>query len=87
MAKRENENGKQEERLGFEAALKRLEELVGRMESGDLGLDELVASFEEGQKLVKQCSGKLNEVERRIEVLVKDETGKVTAEPFAAEPL
>ncbi len=87
MAKRENENGKQEERLGFEAALKRLEEIVSRMESGDLGLDELVASFEEGQKLVKQCSGKLNEVERRIEVLVKDETGKVTAKPFAAEPL
>ena len=87
MAKRENENGKPEERLGFEAALKRLEELVGRMESGDLGLDELVASFEEGQKLVKQCSGKLNEVERRIEILVKDESGQETAMPFAAEPL
>jgi exodeoxyribonuclease VII small subunit len=80
MAKRENEA--QEGRLGFEAALKRLETLVGQMESGELGLDDLVAAFEEGQKLVKQCSDKLNAVERRIEILVKDEAGAVTARPF-----
>ena len=80
MAKRESEA--QEGRLGFEAALKRLETLVGQMESGELGLDDLVAAFEEGQKLVKQCSDKLNAVERRIEILVKDETGAVTARPF-----
>lgn len=87
MAKRESESGKQEERLSFEAALKRLEEIVDQMESDDLGLDGLVAAFEEGQKLVKQCSDKLNEVERRIEVLVKDESGTVTTKPFAAELL
>ena len=80
MAKRESEA--QEGRLGFEAALKRLETLVGQMESGELGLDDLVAAFEEGQKMVKQCSDKLNAVERRIEILVKDETGAVTARPF-----
>jgi exodeoxyribonuclease VII small subunit len=83
MAKRESEV--QEGRLGFEAALKRLETLVGQMESGELGLDDLVAAFEEGQKLVKQCSDKLNAVERRIEVLVKDEVGAVTARPFDPE--
>ncbi len=83
MAKREN--GTQDGRVGFEAALKRLETLVGQMESGELGLDDLVAAFEEGQKLVKQCSDKLNEVERRIEILVKDEAGGVTAQPFDAD--
>ncbi|MBM4163973.1 MAG: exodeoxyribonuclease VII small subunit [Lentisphaerae bacterium] len=80
MAKRESET--HEGRLSFEAALTRLETLVGQMESGELGLDDLVAAFEEGQKLVKQCSDKLNAVERRIEILVKDETGAVTARPF-----
>ncbi len=80
MAKRET--GTQEPRLGFEAALQRLEALVGQMESGELGLDDLVTSFEEGQKLVKQCSDKLNAVERRIEILVKDEAGAVTSRPF-----
>ena len=84
MAKRVSES-EQQEQPSFEAALKRLEEIVAQMESGDLGLDALVAAFEEGQKLVKQCSGKLNEVERRIEILVKDEAGDVVARPFAAE--
>jgi exodeoxyribonuclease VII small subunit len=84
MAKRESDS--QEGRLGFEAALKRLETLVGQMESGELGLDDLVAAFEEGQKLVKQCSDKLNAVERRIEILVQDEAGAVTARPFEPDP-
>jgi len=80
MAKRENTA--QEGQPGFEAALKRLEELVARMESGELGLDDLIAAFEEGQKLVKQCSDKLSDVERRIEILVKDGSGAVSARPF-----
>lgn len=68
---------------GFDDALKRLEEIVEQMESGTMDLDAMVAAFEEGQKLVKFCSQKLNEVERRIEMLVKDGAGNDAAEPFA----
>ena len=57
-------------KTGFEEALKRVEQIVEQMERGELGLDELVSRFEEGQRLVQFCSGKLNEVEQRIENLV-----------------
>ena len=66
----------------FEEALTRLEKIAVEMESGTLGLEKMVAAFEEGQKLVKLCSSKLNEVERKIELLVKKADGTVAAEPF-----
>ncbi len=69
----------------FEKALERLEEIAAAMESGDLGLEKMVEAFEEGQKLVKLCSSKLNEVEKKIEMLVKKSDGAVEAEPFAVE--
>ncbi|HOU22080.1 MAG TPA: exodeoxyribonuclease VII small subunit [Kiritimatiellia bacterium] len=53
------------------------------MESGELGLEKMVAAFEEGQKLVKLCSSRLNEVEKKIEMLVKQADGSTKAEPFA----
>jgi exodeoxyribonuclease VII small subunit len=70
------------EEIGFEKALARLETIVEEMESGSLSLEDMMKRFEEGQALVKLCSGKLNQVERRIEILVK-EGESVTAEPFA----
>lgn len=66
----------------FEPALERLETIVGEMESGALSLEDMMARFEEGQSLVKVCSEKLNQVERRIEILMK-EGDKVVAKPFA----
>ncbi len=68
---------------GFDEALARLEQIVAQMESGSMDLDAMVAAFEEGQRLVQFCSKKLNEVERRIEVLVKNGAGADTTEPFA----
>jgi len=68
--------------MGFEAALKRLEVIVEEMESGETDLDTMIASFEEGQKLVKFCTAKLNEVEKKIEKIVKDGSGGATVEPF-----
>ena len=62
----------------FEDALNELEELVGKMESGEMGLEEMVAAFEKGQKLVKSCTDRLNEVERRIEVIKKNADGTAT---------
>ncbi|MDY0145577.1 MAG: exodeoxyribonuclease VII small subunit [Kiritimatiellia bacterium] len=76
---------KKEKTQSFEKALERLEEIAAAMESGDLGLEKMVAAFEEGQKLVKLCSSKLNEVEKKIEILVKQADGTVTAEPFGDE--
>ena len=74
---------KEKSEIGFDEALKRLETIVEQMESGTMDLDAMVAAFEEGQKLVQVCSQKLNEVERRIEVLVKDNAGAEATEPFA----
>ena len=69
----------------FEKALARLEEIAAEMEGGELGLEKMVAAFEEGQKLVKLCSSRLNEVEKKIEMLVKKADGTVGTEPFAGE--
>jgi len=77
MAKKEKTD------LNFDSALTRIEQIVAQMESGEMDLDAMVAAFEEGQRLIQLCSGKLNEVERRIEVLVKSSAGVETPEPFA----
>ena len=68
--------------LSFEKAVERLEAIVETMESGGAGLDAMVASFEEGQKLVKFCSAKLAEIERKVEILTKGANGKAKAAPF-----
>jgi exodeoxyribonuclease VII small subunit len=73
---------KKEEALTFEAALKRLEEIVAKMESGETDLDTMIASFEEGQKLVKFCTAKLNEVEKKIETIADDGKGGATVSPL-----
>ena len=67
----------------FEKALERLETIVGEMEAGSLSLDKMMKSFEEGMGLIKFCTEKLNEVEKKIEILVKKD-GQTTAEPFDA---
>ena len=77
MAKKAEEN-----LLGFEAALKRLEEIVASMESGEVDLDTMIALFEEGQRLVKQCNSTLNDVEKRIEKIMDDGKGGVSVEPL-----
>ena len=67
---------------GFEKSLERLETIVREMESGELSLEKMMKHFEEGMGLVGICSAKLNEVERKIEMLVKqgDQTSLV---PFS----
>ena len=65
----------------FEQALARLETLVKEMEGGALSLDRMMACFEEGSRLVKVCETKLNEVEKKIEILVKKGDEKTT-QPF-----
>ena len=61
----------EKKKMSFEESLKRLEENVEGMESGEMELDAMISAFEEGQKLVKACNERLNEVERKIEKVVK----------------
>jgi exodeoxyribonuclease VII small subunit len=74
-------SSKAEESPTFEQALARLESLVREMEGGTLSLDRMMACFEEGSQLVKVCETKLNEVEKKIEVLVKKGDAH-SAQPF-----
>lgn len=66
----------------FEEALKELEEIVNRLEQGEIPLDEALQLFEQGVKLSRLCHTKLDEAQKRVEVLLKDEAGKMTARPF-----
>ena len=69
-----------EEKQNFEQSLKKLEQLVNEMESGNLPLDEMMKRFEEGRRLVTLCSAELETIRQRID--------KVTsAVPPSVEPL
>ncbi|MGD8758335.1 MAG: exodeoxyribonuclease VII small subunit [Deltaproteobacteria bacterium] len=72
-------------KLTFENAMKRLEGIVEALERGDLGLDEALKKFQEGVKLSKFCSNKLDETERKVSILLKDEEGNIGEEPFQDE--
>jgi exodeoxyribonuclease VII small subunit len=70
------------EGLKFEQALERLEKIVAEMESAELPLDEVVKRYEEGTKLVRLCSRKLEEAEKKIEILARAKDGTIAAGPF-----
>ncbi len=76
--------GKKEE-PSFEAGLKRLEEVLDALEHGDLSLEEAMRAFEEGVQLVRVCHKKLDEVEKRVELLLKDDAGRFFTRPFPEE--
>jgi len=69
----------------FETALKRLEEIVKKLETGELTLDSALQLFEEGIKLSRFCHTKLEEAERRVEILVKNNSGQPKAVAFESE--
>jgi len=66
----------------FEEALAGLEGIVQRLEGGDLPLDDALKLFEEGVRLSRFCSAKLDEAEKRIEILMKGAEGEWHPEPF-----
>lgn len=74
------------EGLKFEQALERLEKIVAEMESAELPLEEVVGRFEEGTRLMRFCAQKLEEAEKKIEILAKKKDGTVTTEAFEQEP-
>ena len=69
----------------FEASLSRLEEIVTSLEGGELPLEQSLKLFEEGIKLARICNARLEEAERKVEVLLKDKAGRMTARPFEDE--
>jgi exodeoxyribonuclease VII small subunit len=83
MAKEKKE--KKAEEASFEVALTRLEEVLDSLEHGDLPLEEAMGAFEEGVRLVRFCHGKLDEVEKRVELLLKDDAGRFFTRPFPEE--
>ena len=66
----------------FENAITRLETIVKELEKGELSLEEALKLFEEGMKITRFCSTKLDEAEQKVEILMKDERGKIAEEPF-----
>jgi exodeoxyribonuclease VII small subunit len=68
--------------LTFEECLTRLEQIVGALEGGSLSLEESLRVFEEGVGLARRCARTLDEAERRIELLTKDQAGALQTRPF-----
>ncbi len=68
--------------IKFEEAIKRLEEIVNRLEAGDIPLDDSIKLFEEGVKLYQICLKRLDEAEKKVEILLKDKNGIRLLKPF-----
>ncbi len=71
--------------VSFESALKELEGIVKQLETGEAKLEESLQLFERGIRLSRFCSQKLEEAEKKIEMLVKDSRGEYNAVPFEPE--
>jgi len=75
-----NQNG-----LTFEQAIHKLEKIVADMEAAELPLEDVLKKYEEGTYLVRFCNLKLEEAEKKIELLTKKADGTIALEPFTAE--
>lgn len=71
--------------ISFEKALKRLEEIAACMERDDLTLEQSLEIFQEGMELASLCHGKLEEAEKRINVLTKNKNGELLEEKLDIE--
>ena len=85
MSKSARANDAAKGNLPFEEALKKLEGIVGAMESDDLPLEMLLSKYEEGTKLVKICQEKLAEAELKIQQLEKSAAGEMKLKPLSPD--
>ena len=69
----------------FEEAMARLEEIVAQIESEELGLERQFELFQEGMSLARLCDGKLSEVQKSVEIVLKEAAGEWKTVPFAAQ--
>lgn len=79
--KEESNLEKQTPELSFEAAFARLEEILEKMNSGSVSLDESLKLYEEADKLINICSKRLNSAEKKIETLIKNRKGELVLGP------
>jgi exodeoxyribonuclease VII small subunit len=68
----------------FEEAMTRLEEIAGLLEAGEASLEETIKIYEEGIKLIDFCQKKLNEAEKKVQKLTKNEAGEFEETPLDA---
>ena len=71
----------------FETSLAELEKIVGKLENGDLPLEQSLELFEKGIKLSRECRDRLAKAERRIEILLKDTDGNLSANDMPPESI
>jgi exodeoxyribonuclease VII small subunit len=71
--------------LTFEKALADLEQIVAKLEKGGISLNESLALFEKGVKMSRFLRGELDKAERKVEILLKDDKGRLKAEDFETE--
>ena len=71
-----------EKNMNFEETMKELEEIVQKLENGDLNLDESIKEFEKGMALSKNASKYLEDAEKKITILVKDKDGNLEEQNF-----
>lgn len=72
-------------KLDFEASMNRLEEIVSQLERGDAPLEQAMAIFEEGAKLLRECTAQLDSAEQKVVLLTAGENGQPVEQPFSGE--
>lgn len=72
-------------KLSFEESVKRLDEIIKHLESGDLPLEESLSLFEEGTCLITSCNAMLEEAEQKVSILRIGKDGSLSEEPFSGE--
>ena len=72
-------------KLKFEQAMERLDAIVEAMESGQIGIEESIAKYEEAMRLAADCRQILDEAEQRIKKIQQDAAGRLRSEPFEPE--
>ncbi len=73
------------EGVSFETMMQRLQDLVDRLEAGNLTLEDSIRAYEEGMALVRKCTAVLSQAEQRIQKLTRDAAGTPTTEPLDGE--
>lgn len=71
--------------MSFEKAMKELEQIVQELESGEQPLEKAIKKFEEGVRLSKFCSDKLDETEKKVTILLKEQNGTLFEKSFISE--
>jgi len=84
-AKKSSSSKTKKKNKTFEDSMSELEEIVQKLEKGDLPLEESIEYFQRGIELSRECTKKLDEIEKRITVLIENEDGELVEEPFSVE--